>query len=174
MDELIPESITGNNTQALDRTYLERLVNMGVKQLSIDFAGETDMTKVSLWLEQFGVPMELLPDDLDKFTLQDLLPLMVRIYKLSGTDLSIELLAKALGADKAEVIRDSFLLDHSSQALYDGWFHYDAGREYRSFAIDVKLWGVVPAKRREYESTFRKLHDLFEPLNVHLRTLIFE
>lgn len=172
--DLIPESIKGSNTQALDRTFLERLLNLGVEQLSIDFANENDMTKLSLWLQQFGIPVELLPDDLDSFTLQDLLPRMVNIYNLSGTDVSIGLLAVALGADGAEVMRGSFTLDYNSQARYDALFQYNRGREYRSFAIDVKLRGIDEGKQAGYETTFRKLHDLFEPAHLYLRTIIFE
>ena len=51
--DLIPESIKGGNTLALDQTFLERLLNLGVEQLSIDFTREIDLVKLSLWLEQF-------------------------------------------------------------------------------------------------------------------------
>lgn len=172
--DLIPESIKGSNTQALDRTFLERLMNLGVDQLSIDFANENDMTKLSLWLQQFGIPVELLPDDMDGFTLRDLLPRMVKIYNLSGTDVSIGLLALALGADGAEVMRGSFTLDYNSLARHDGLFQYNQGREYRSFAIDVKLRGIDEGKRAGYETTLRKLHNLFEPVHLYLRAIIFE
>ncbi len=172
--DLIPESIKGRNTLALDTTFLERLLNLGVGQLAIDFSNETDMTKLSLWLEQFGVPRELLPDDLDTFTLRDLMPVVVKIYNLSGTESSMQLLAEALGADKARIVRDTFVLDHDQQAFYNAVYRYDAGLEYRSFSIDVKCQGVKQNERMAYESSLRKLFKLFEPVHLFLRKVIFE
>lgn len=171
--DLIPESIKGSNTQALDQTFLERLMNLGVEQLSIDFANEYDRTKLSLWLQQFGIPLELLPDNLDSFTLRDLLPLTIKIHNLSGTVMSIELLAQALGADKAEIIEGDFILDYNCQARHDGLFQYDQGREYRSFAIDIRLQGIDIEKRATFENAFRKLFALFEPMHLYLKNITF-
>lgn len=171
--DLIPESIKGNNTQGLDQTFLERLLTLGVGQLSIDFANERDMTKLSLWLQQFGIPTELLPEELDAFTLRDLLPLTIRIYNLSGTETSIRLLAQALGASGVEIVRDSFALDHDRQACYDGLFHYNLGREYRSFAVSVNVSGVPTGKSAAYETAFRKLFKFFEPAHLYLNRVNF-
>lgn len=172
--DLIPESINGDNTQALDKTFLERLINLGVDQLSIDFSHESDPVKLSLWLEQFGIPPELLPGNLDTFTLRDLMPLTIKIYNLSGTDTSIRLLAQALGAESAQIVRDSFILHHNNEARHDGLFQHNQGKEYRSFAIDVKIWGISVAGRAGYEDTFRKLFQLFEPVHLHLRAVLFQ
>ncbi len=171
--DLIPESIKGDNTQGLDQTFLERLLTLGVEQLTIDFANERDMTKLSLWLQQFGIPTELLPEDLDTFTLRDLLPLTIRIYNLSGTETSIRLLAQALGAVQAEVVRDSFALDYNSQARHDGMFHYDQGREYSSFAVSINVSGVPEGKKTAYETALRKLFGFFEPAHLYLNRITF-
>lgn len=171
--DLIPESIKGDNTLALDKTFLERLLNLGAEQLTIDFTREIDPVKLSLWLEQFGIPSELLPDDLDAFTLRDLMPLTVKIYNLSGTETSIVMLAEALGATGAKVIRDCFALRYDHQARYDGLFRYNNGEEYKGFAIDVQIEGITPEKEAGYEATFRKLFKLFESVHLYLRNVIF-
>lgn len=170
---LIPESIKADNTKGLDQTFLERLLTLGVEQLAIDFANEKDMTKLSLWLHQFGIPTELLPEDLDTFTLRDLLPLTIKIYNLSGTEASIRLLAQALGAGQVEVVHDSFALDHNRQARYNGLFQYNRGREYQSFAVSLNVSGVPAEKYEVYETAFRKLFNFFEPAHLYLNQINF-
>lgn len=171
--ELLPESIQATNTFSLDRTFQQRLIAMGVGQLIIDFAAEIDMLKLSLWLEQFGVPLELLPENTDEMALRDLLRQIIRIYKTSGTDTSIKLLTVALGAQSAEVVRNAFVLDHDGQARHNGMFQYNAGREYRSFAVDVKVYRVMAIRQADYEEVFRKMFRHFQPVHLFLRDVIF-
>lgn len=171
--ELVPESIQGTNTLGLDGTFQERLISMGVGQLIIDFANEIDMLKLSLWLEQFGVPPELLPENIDELAMRDLLRLITRIYKTSGTDTSIKLLAVALGAESAEVVRHAFVLDHDGQARHNGMFQYDVGREYRSFAVDVNVYRVMAIRQPDYEVAFRKMFQHFQPVHLFLRDVVF-
>lgn len=45
----------------------------------------------------------------------------------------------ALRAEHAEVLGNSFVLDRSLQALHNTMFRYDTGKEYRAFAVDVKI-----------------------------------
>lgn len=102
---LIPESIRGSNTEGLDLTFRQRIINMNPGQLRIDIENERDLVKLGLWLEQFGIPMELLPADLEKFAFRELLQQVLKIYRFSGTTVSVSLLAKALQAEEARVER---------------------------------------------------------------------
>ncbi len=138
--ELLPESIQSTQTLALDHTFRERLLSLAVDQLAIAPEQERDLRKLTLYLRQFGIPVELFPD-LGAIQLRDLLRRVLLIYCLSGTPRSIELLAEALGATSATVVRDAFLLDHARQALHDGRHRYDAGRQHRSFCCRCKGGG---------------------------------
>lgn len=168
--ELIPESIQGTNTLGLDHTFRERLLSLAVDQLAIAPEQERDLRKLTLYLRQFGIPVELFPD-LGAIQLRDLLRRVLLIYRLSGTPRSIELLAEALGATSATVVRDAFLLDHARQALYDGRHRYDAGRQHRSFCVDVKVAGISEAEWLTFTTVFRRLFPVFQPVSVHLRHL---
>ena len=156
--ELLPESIQSTQTLALDRTFRERLISLVADQLAIAPEQERDLRKLTLYLRQFGIPVELFPD-------------LLLIYRLSGTPRSIELLAEALGATSATVVRDAFLLDHVRQALYDGRHRYDAGRQHRSFCVDVKVAGISEAEWPTFTTVFRRLFPVFQPVSVHLRHL---
>lgn len=169
---LIPDSISAPNTEALDATFADRLTNLGTRQLLIDLATERDPIKLTLYLQQFGIPIELLPSDLSDFEFRRLLQHILRIYRLSGTTESIVSLALALGASTAGVKRNAFVLNHTRQARHDGLFRHNQGREYRSFSVDVCISGV--ADHKAFETSYRKLFQLFQPVSIHLRHLIFE
>ena len=171
--ELIPESIQGTNTLGLDRTFLMRLSSIAVERLAIDMEHENDMLKLTLYLQQFGIPVELLPD-LGTIQFRDLLQRVLLIYRLSGTPRSIELLAEAVGATSAKVVRNTFVLDHSVQALYNSMHLYDTGRQHRSFCVDVKIKGVSETELPTYTATFRSLFRVFEPVSVHLRDVLID
>ena len=104
---LVPESIQAANTTALDLTFRQRIINMNSGQLRIDIENERDLVKLGLWLEQFGIPIELLPTDLEKFAFRELLQEVLKIYRFSGTAVSISLLAKALQAEEI-VVAESY------------------------------------------------------------------
>lgn len=171
--ELVPESIQGTNTLGLDQTFLARLSSIAAERLAIDLEHENDMRKLTLYLQQFGIPVELLPD-LGAIQFRDLLQRVLRIYRLSGTPRSIELLAEAVGATSARVVRNAFVLDHAGQALHNGMHLYDAGRQHRSFCVDVKVKGVSETELPAYTGTLRSLFRLFQPVSVHLRDVLGE
>lgn len=170
---LIPESIRANNTTGLDLTFRQRIINMNPGQLRIDIENERDLVKLGLWLEQFGIPMELLPADLEKFAFRELLQQVLKIYRFSGTTVSVSLLARALQAEEARVER-SYTVCYDGQVRYDGRFRYDDGREYRSFSVDVHVTGILEERKTEFESMFRKLFQVFEPVGIFLRDVNFE
>lgn len=178
--DLVPQSIAGRNTLALDKTFANRLSNLGVGQLLIDLSTERDMVKLTLYLQQFGIPIEVLPSDMNEFEFRKLLQNILRIYRLSGTKESIVSLAVALGATSAGADRDAFTLDYTRQATHDALFCYNRGREYCSFAIDVRVSGFgidadrTNAARAKFEASYRKLFKLFQPVSIHLRNVIFE
>lgn len=171
--ELVPSSILGRNTTALDATFAERLENLGIGQLLIDLENERDTVKLTLYLHQFGIPLEMLPADMTDFQFRRLLQGILRIYRLSGTPASIIALGEALGASSVEIVRNAFVLDHASQARHDGLHHYDQGREHRAFSIDVTVAGVTVDQRGYFETTFGRLYKLFQPAGLHLRALVY-
>lgn len=170
---LIPESIQATNTSALDLAFRQRLINMNSAQLRIDIENERDLVKLGLWLEQFGIPTEFLPKDLEKFAFRELLQQVLKIYRLSGTTVSISLLAKALQADEATVAQN-YTVCYNGQIRHNGQFRYDNGREYQSFAVDVHVAGVLEERKAEFENLFRKLFQVFEPVGIFLRDVNFE
>lgn len=169
---LIPESIRARNTTALDLTFKQRLINLNPDQLRIDIENERDLVKLGLWLEQFGIPTELLPQDLEKFAFRELLQQVLKIYRLSGSAVSIALLAKALQAEEARVAQ-SYTVCYDGQARYNGQFRHDDGRKYQSFVVDVHVSGILEERKAEFEIMFRKLFQVFQPVGVFLRDVNF-
>lgn len=169
--ELVPESVQGANTLALDHTFLDRLSSIAVDRLAIDLERENDMRKLTLYLQQFGIPLELI-SDLGAIQFRDLLQRVLLIYRLSGTTRSIELLAEAVGATSAVVVRNAFALNYSRQALHNKLYRYDCGREYRSLSVDVNVKGVGATEIEAYSTTLRRLFSVFQPVGVHLRNVI--
>ncbi|MDR1756103.1 MAG: hypothetical protein LBR65_03960 [Culturomica sp.] len=170
---LIPESIEAYNTRALDITFKNRLINTGPQGLRIDLEKETDLVKLGLWLEQFGIPSELLPDDLSEFGFRVLLQKVMRIYRLSGTPLSIVLLAEALQASGAKVGRSCYVVSYDGGIRHNSAFRYDAGQEFKSFAVDVHVDGISEAGKAEFETRFRSLFRVFQPVGLFLREVNF-
>lgn len=169
---LIPESIQAENTTALDLTFRQRIINMNPAQLRIDIENERDLVKLGLWLEQFGIPVEFLPDDLEKFAFRELLQQVLKIYRLSGTKVSILLLAKALQASAADT-EQSYTICYDGQIRHNKNFRYDDGREFQSFAVDVHIDGIPEERKSEFETLFRKLFSVFEPAGLFLRDIHF-
>lgn len=171
---LIPESIQDNNTLALDQVFRQRLANTNPEQLRIDIENERDMIKLGLWLEQFGIPTELLPKDLEEFAFRKLLQEVLKIYRLSGTTVSISLLAKALQASDTFVSKDGYTVCYDNQVRYNGQLRHDAGQEFASFVVDVHVDGVSEERKADFENTFRKLFQVFQPVGIHLRDINFK
>jgi hypothetical protein len=171
--ELIPESINGINTVALDRTFQNRLISLNAGQLGIDFTGEIDMLKLTLLCRQFGIPVELLPDNLDSMAFRDALTLSLLIYKLSGNHCSIGLMAIALGAADVVIDVGGFELGHNAQARHDGLFLYNNGAEYRSFYMNTAISGVEAGRQPAFEADFRALFVIFQPAHLHLENVTF-
>lgn len=167
--ELVPESIQGDNTLALDHAFKLRLINTCPDQLKIDIENERDMVKLGLWMEQFGIPKELLPDDLSEFRFRELLQEVLKIYNLSGTTVSVQLIAKAIGAGEVGIEVSVFDLRYSGEASYDGvCCHRES--DFRTFAIDIHL-DLAEEKREGFEALFKKLFYTFEPVGIHLREI---
>lgn len=171
---LIPESIQGNNTLALDQTFMQRLLDTKPGQLRIDIENERDMVKLGLWLEQFGIPSELLPQDLEEFAFRKLLQEVLKIYRLSGTSVSISLLAKALQATDITISSNCYIVCYDGQIRHNRQFRHDSGLQYSSFVIDLHVDGVRDERKTEFENTFRKLFQTFEPVGIHLREINFK
>lgn len=170
---LVPESIQGSNTTAIDLTAAERIRQLQVKSLKIDIENEEDLFKLTLLAEMFGVPKHLLPDDLTDFQFRDLLRRLRQICNLSGTRESIRLIAQALLGEQVEVQTDVFILDHSQPAYYNGRYKYDAGKEFRAFSVSVKVAGVPPEKQPVWEEMFRNLFNTFQPVSIYLQAVEF-
>lgn len=169
--ELIPESIQGVNTLALDAVWLDRLCGLFVDQLAVDMKNETDLMKLSLWLEQFGVPTELLPDNLSEFQFRNLLRDVLKIYKHSGTPLSITMLAEVLGATNIEIATGSIAVDHKNSACYNGLHRYDSGSESASFAITIIFDGMTTVQYEAFAESFSKLFQIFQHIGLHVNDI---
>lgn len=170
---LVPESIRATNTTALDLTFWQRIINLNPGQLRIDIEKERDLVKLGLLLEQFGVPLEFLPTDLEKFAFRELLQQVLKIYRFSGTTVSVSLLAKALQAEEANVEKN-YSVCYDGQIRYDGLHRHDDGQEYMSFCVDVHISGVLDERKAEFEGLFRRLFQVFEPVGIFLRDVNFE
>lgn len=171
---LIPESIERYNTLSLDLTFKNRLINTGPGQLRIDIEKEKDLVKLGLWLEQFGIPSELLPDDLEQFAFRELLQKVMRIYRLSGTTVSVVLLAQALQASEVGIAGNCYTVCYDGQIRHNGLFRCDDGQEFDSFVVDVHISGIREERQSEFETTFRELFKVFEPVGLWLRDVNFE
>ena len=99
----IPESLHDTTMPLLDEIFGETLDTLPAADVIIDFERENDAVKLTYWLEQFGVPRELIPDNMSEFRLLELLKKAIRMYRLGGTAEGIKTLAEALGAEQVSV-----------------------------------------------------------------------
>lgn len=170
---LVPDSIQGSNTVAIDLTTADRFRKMYPSSLRIDIENERDLFKLTLLAEMFGVPKHLLPDDLSEFEFRDILRRIKQICSLSGTVPSIRLIAQALSVENIEVLTNTFLLRYDNQADHRGYFHHDKGGEYKCFSVSVEIAGVPEDSRPGWESTFRALFNTFQPISIYLQEVKF-
>lgn len=169
---LVPESIQGSNTVALDGTFKQRLITMGAEQLLICIEEERDLVKLGLWMEMFGIPAELLPEDFDEFAFRELLQSVLKIYNLSGTVVAVELIAKALGVPVIEVATGVFDLRYDGGSTYNGLCCHRE-KDFQTFAIDIHL-DLEEAKRERFEELFKKLFYTFMPVGIYLRHINYK
>lgn len=170
---LVPESILTPCTLALDHTFLHRLLSLGIGQLAIDLEKEQDPVKLTLWLEQFGIPVELLPE-MGAIEFRNLLQRVLTIYRLSGTPDSITMLAEALGALDAHIVNDAFVLTYSAEARHNNLHKYDGGTGYAPFSIDIEVYGIPQSEQLSFDTTFRHLFELFQPATLYLRKILHQ
>ncbi|MEG1649227.1 MAG: hypothetical protein RR277_04985 [Rikenellaceae bacterium] len=168
---LIPQSIQAPNTIAIDETFAERLKSIGVNQLLIDLTNERDIKKLSLYLQQFGIPIELLPNKMNDLQFRSLLQNVLHIYRLSGTIKSISMLASAIGATKIEIIKNAFILCHNRQSYHNRSYQHNKGKNYKHFAISMKIQGIPTSLQPSFTSTLTQLFYLFEPINIYLESI---
>lgn len=149
---LTPESIQGDNTLALERAWVERLQALPINGLSINFDTEQDSLKLSLWLEQFGVPRAFLPDDMDDFRLREILKKAIKMYRLGGTVEGITALAEALGASNVTV--------HTGA--------YESSLTRNDFSVSLLIY--IPDDKTYYAfcAAFETLFRLFSPISLWL------
>lgn len=170
METLLPKSIQTEQTIAIDLNFSERLNGLNIEQLKIDLENESDAQKIGLWLEQYGIPREIIKADLGAVSYRNLLKNVLAIYKASGTVKSIRLLVESLGGT-FERLEYNYQLKHNAQARYDGSHKYDIGKQYKRYSIDVVVSGIT--RIQDFELNFRKLFANFQPLRIHLNKVVF-
>lgn len=168
---LIPQSIQAPNTIAIDQTFAERLKSIGVNQLLIDLINERDIRKLSLYLQQFGIPIELIPSEMNDLQFRSLLQNVLHIYRLSGTTKSIAMLGSATGATKIDIIKNTFILDHNRQSYHNHSYKYNQGKDYKHFAISLEVYGIPTSLQSSFTTTFTQLFYTFEPINIYLKSI---
>jgi hypothetical protein len=173
MSHIVPESIQTISTIALDETYEARLSLMRPEQLYIDLAHETNMIKLQLWLEMFGISMDAIPEGLSTVEYQRLLQNIIIIYRLSGTKRSIQLLCTVLGATSV-VVNQTYILKHDGTASYNGLWNYDSGTPHRHFTVSLDVSGIVAVDRPAFIDKLSKLFEVFEPIWIWLESISFD
>jgi hypothetical protein len=171
--QLLPESIAKTTTTALDKTWATRLELLRYELLKVDLLTETNETKLSMWLEMFGVALSDIPDSLTTAEYQRLLRYIIIIFRLSGTKRSIELLSFILGATEVEIVQD-FTIYYNSMISYDGQYRYDGGELNRPFVVSLTVTGIPSAEYAAFELKFRQLFRIFEPVWIYLKGIIFK
>jgi len=165
--DLVPESIQGATTIAIDDTWALRLSLLNYRQLRIDLANETNIGKLTMWLEMFGISPEMIPNNLTTAEYQRLLQSIVIIYRLSGTRRSMQLLGYVLGASSVTVVQD-YTLRYNAHGTYNALYKFDGGAEYRPFVVRLEIEGVSQEKQAGFWSKMRQLFELFEPAWIYL------
>ena len=173
MSHIVPESIQTTSTIALDETFEARMSLIRSEQLYIDLANETNMVKLQLWLEMFGISLDAIPEGLTTAEYQRLLQNIIIIYRLSGTKRSIQLLGTVLGATSV-VVNQNYILKHNGTASYNGIWKYDSGKLFRLFIVSLDLTGIATADRPAFIDKLRKLFEVFEPMWVWLESISFD
>ncbi len=170
--KLLPESVRTRSTSAIDETWAIRLQLLRFNLLKIDLYNEADRSKLDLWLEMFGISTAEIPTDLTTQEYQMLLRYIIRIYRLSGTPKSIELIAKILGATDV-LVKRNYIIQYNSNYNFDGSCNFDGGEVDRPFVVDIAVAGIDLQKLPEFEQKFRKLFEVFEPAWIWLRGISY-
>jgi hypothetical protein len=173
MSHIVPESIQIPSLIALDETCEARQSLIRPEQLYIDLAHETNMTKLQLWLEMFGISMNSIPEGLSTAEYQRLLQNIIIIYRLSGTKRSIQLLGTVLGATGV-VVNQTYILKHDSIASYNGLWNYDSGRLHRHFSVSLEVSGITEGDRPAFIEKLSNLFEVFEPMWIWLESINFD
>ena len=173
MSHIVPESIQTTSTIALDETFEARMSLIRPEQLYIDLANETNMVKLQLWLEMFGISLDAIPEGLTTAEYQRLLQNIIIIYRLSGTKRSIQLLGTVLGATSV-IVNQYYVLKYNGTASYNGLWNYDSGKLHRQFVISLEVSGIASANRPAFILKLKKLFEVFEPLWVWLESISFD
>lgn len=171
--ELLPESVSASNTIALEHTFAFQLIGLNVDQISIDLVGERDMVKLTMLLQQFGVPIDMLPDDMSDFALRELLSKVIKIHKTSGTLESMQLMAEAIGGRIVSINQD-YHLRHNGDAVHNELYLYNAGREYEKYSLTIIIDGVGETRRSRFDKLFKQLFTTFQPVSLWLSDIIHE
>jgi hypothetical protein len=169
---LVPESIRGTRTQALDQTWAGRLSVMRYGQLRINFAEETNVAKLELWLEMFGLSPAELQGYLTTVEYCKLLQNVIKIFKLSGTARSIEMIAQALGATSTSLLY-KYVLYYNNEIAYDGGYYYDSGGAFKASSITIEVTGVTAENQARFIVKMKKLFGLFQPMWIYLEGIDF-
>lgn len=148
----IPESLHDTNMPLLDEIFGDNIAKLPAADVLIDFARENDPVKLTMWMEQFGVPRELLPDDMSEFRLLELLKRTIRIYRLGGTAEGIKTLAEALGAEQVSV--------HTGA--------YGSSTQPNSFSVSLIIYTYNHETYYAFRSTLETLFPLFCPVSLWL------
>lgn len=172
MTILIPESIQTTTTSSLDETFEARLALLDLDALISTLAKYDDVKLLDFLMQMYGVPLDLLSlRSMTQKQREVFFKQIITIRRHSGTRTSIELLAMLLGATKVR-IEHTWALRYDGEACYDGAYHFDAGEEYKRFAVTVAVSGV--ADFTAFEKKFRSAFKVFEPARLYLYEVILE
>lgn len=169
---LEPESIRNTRTAAIDDTWAERLSILRYGQLRINFGTETDIAKLELWLEMFGLDPEVVKQGLTTEEYRKILQNILQIFRLSGTAKSIELIAQALGAASTRPLY-KYVLKYDGNNDYSGAYYYDSGGISQLFVITIEVTGVLPENQESFLIKMKNIFDLFEPAWIYLEGIDF-
>ncbi len=169
---LEPQSISTNQTAAIDNTWAERLTLLRHNQLQIDFRTETSVQKLEMWLEMFGTSPEVLQQGLTTEEYRRLLQVVIQIFRLSGTPRSIELIAQALGATSSKLLH-KYILTHSGVIAYNGDYFYDSGGANRVSVITIEVRGVLAENQAGFLTKMKNLFVIFQPMWIYLEGIDF-
>lgn len=169
---LEPESIKTDNITAIEETWADRLEVLRFNQLKIDFQNETNLTKLDLWLESFGILKESLPEGFSVDEYQRLLESIILLLRKSGTPESVKIIGYVLGASDVEIVQD-FELTYNGEASYNSAYSFDCGEQFRVFIIRLEVNGIAAENQAAFIDKLKRLFEISQPVWIYLERVDF-
>ena len=171
---LVTDSIKIPETTTYDQIWEDRLrFRVIAERLLIEIESESHPVKIEYWLQMFGIDTSVFDvGSMTEAQRRALIKSWLDIITKSGSEYSVKRMAEVLGASQCDIIYGDGLY-YNGVARHNGMYYRDGGLSYSRFSITVVIHGVALSDQPDYETRFRKLMNIAQPIRIYLKAVNF-